>query len=153
MDRLSWYNTDEISTQCLRALPNRDGILKNDIFIEAVHCILGLPSHILQPLCSIEDFLYDIVLLYEVQSYQHQNALDLFSRFIVDVKLSYTLRDASKEDVIVSTINDIKKREGVTVVSTIHEIPIDEYKSDVSKNASPNDGIALLAATASRFLL
>ena len=47
MERLSWYNTDEISTQCLRALPNRDGISKNDIFIEAVRCILGLPSHIL----------------------------------------------------------------------------------------------------------
>ncbi len=24
-------------------------ILKNDVFIEAVRCILGLPSHILQP--------------------------------------------------------------------------------------------------------
>jgi len=33
IERLSWYNTDEISIQCLRALPNRDGILKNDIFI------------------------------------------------------------------------------------------------------------------------
>ncbi len=49
MERLSWYNMDEISIQCLRALPNRDGILKNDIFIEADSCILGLPSHILQP--------------------------------------------------------------------------------------------------------
>jgi len=48
MERLSCYNTDEISIQCLRALPNRDGILKNDIFIEAVHCLLGLKSHILQ---------------------------------------------------------------------------------------------------------
>ncbi len=45
MERLSCYNTDEISIQCLRALPNRDGILKNDIFIEAARCILGLPSH------------------------------------------------------------------------------------------------------------
>ena len=49
MERLSWYNTDEISIQCLRALPDRDGILKNDVFIEAARCILGLPSHILQP--------------------------------------------------------------------------------------------------------
>jgi len=48
MERLSLYNTDEISIQCLRALPNRDGILKNDVLIEAVRCILGLPSHILQ---------------------------------------------------------------------------------------------------------
>ena len=32
--------------QCLRALPNKDGMLKNDIFIEAVRYILGLPSHI-----------------------------------------------------------------------------------------------------------
>jgi len=49
MERLSWYNTYEISIHCLRALPNRDGILKNGIFIEAVRYILGLPSHILQP--------------------------------------------------------------------------------------------------------
>ena len=42
MERLSWYNTDEISIQCLRALPNRDGILKNDLFIEAVRCIIDL---------------------------------------------------------------------------------------------------------------
>ena len=48
MERLSWYNTDEINIQCLRALPNREGILKNDIFIEAVRCILDLPSHIVQ---------------------------------------------------------------------------------------------------------
>jgi len=34
MEFLSWYNTDEISIRCLRALPKRDGILKNDIFIE-----------------------------------------------------------------------------------------------------------------------
>ena len=48
MERLSWYNTDEISIQCLRALPKRRNS-KNDVFIEAVRCILGLPSHILQP--------------------------------------------------------------------------------------------------------
>jgi len=53
MERLSWYNTDEI----LRALPNRDGILKNDVFIEAVRCILGLPSHILQPFADGHHFI------------------------------------------------------------------------------------------------
>jgi len=57
MERLSWYNTDEISTQCLRALPNRDRILKNDIFIEAVRCILGLPSHILQSFADGHHFI------------------------------------------------------------------------------------------------
>ena len=57
MVRLSWYNTDEISIQCLLALPNRDGILKNDIFIEAVRCILGLPSHILQPFLDGHHFI------------------------------------------------------------------------------------------------
>ena len=56
MERLSWYNTDEISIQCLRALPNRDGVLKNDIFIEAVRCILGLQSHILQPFADGHHF-------------------------------------------------------------------------------------------------
>ena len=49
MESLSWYSADEISIQCLRTLPNRDEILKNGVFIEAVRCILGLPSHILQP--------------------------------------------------------------------------------------------------------
>jgi len=39
------------------ALPNRDGILKNDIFIEAVRCILGLPSHILQPFAEEHHFI------------------------------------------------------------------------------------------------
>jgi len=57
MKRVSWYNTDGISIQCLRALPNRDGILKNDIFIEAVRCILGLPSHILQPFVDGHHFI------------------------------------------------------------------------------------------------
>jgi len=57
MERLSWYNTDEISTQNLRALPNRDGILKNVIFIEAVRCILGLPNHILQPFADENHFI------------------------------------------------------------------------------------------------
>ena len=56
MERLSWYNTDEISIQCLRALPNRDGTLKYDIFIEAVRCILGLQSHILQPFADGHHF-------------------------------------------------------------------------------------------------
>ncbi len=56
MERLSWYNTDEISIRCLRALPNRDGILKNDIFIEAVRCILGIQIHILQPFADGHHF-------------------------------------------------------------------------------------------------
>ena len=56
MERFSWYNKDEISVQCLHALPNGDGILKNDIFIEAVRCILGLPSHILQPFADGHHF-------------------------------------------------------------------------------------------------
>jgi len=55
--RLSWYNADEIGIQCLRALPNRDKILNNDIFIEAVRCILGLPSHILQPFADEQHFI------------------------------------------------------------------------------------------------
>ena len=45
------------SAQCLRVLPNRDGILKNDVFIEAVRCILGLPSHILQPFADEHHFI------------------------------------------------------------------------------------------------
>jgi len=57
MERLSWYSTDEISVQCLRALPNRNGILKNEVFIEAVHCILGLPNHILQPFADGHHFI------------------------------------------------------------------------------------------------
>ena len=56
MERISWYNTNEISIKCLRALPNRDGILKNRIFIEAVRCILGLQSHILQPFADGHHF-------------------------------------------------------------------------------------------------
>ena len=43
MERFSWYNRDEISIQCLRALPNKDVIFKNDIYslkLEAVRCIL-----------------------------------------------------------------------------------------------------------------
>jgi len=36
--------------------PTGDGILKNDIFIEAVRCILGLPSHIRQPLADGHHF-------------------------------------------------------------------------------------------------
>ena len=117
-----------------------------------LRCCIRVDLH----LCSTEEFLnflpkHDIVLLYEVEPHPHLIVLDLFSRFIVDVKLSHTLRDASKQDVIVSTINNINQREGVAVVSTIHEIRIHEHESNVSKSASPNDGIALLAATASRF--
>ena len=45
----SFNNTDQIRVQYLRTLPNRDGMQKNNLFIEAVRYILGLPSHILQP--------------------------------------------------------------------------------------------------------
>ncbi len=41
IEHLSCYDTDEVSIQCLRALPNRGGVLKNNIFIETVRCILG----------------------------------------------------------------------------------------------------------------
>ncbi len=51
-----YVSTNTHSVQCLRALPNRDGILKNDIFIEAVRCILGLQSHILQPFADGHHF-------------------------------------------------------------------------------------------------
>jgi len=57
MERLSWYNTNEISIQCLRAPPNRDGLFKNDVFIEAVRYILGLPCHILQPFADGHHFI------------------------------------------------------------------------------------------------
>ena len=57
MERLSWYITDEVSIQCLRALSNRDEIRKNDIFIEAFRCILSLSRHILQPFADEHHFI------------------------------------------------------------------------------------------------
>jgi len=38
-------------------LPSRDGTLKDDVFIEAVRCILGLPSHILKPFADEHHFI------------------------------------------------------------------------------------------------
>jgi len=75
MGRLSWYNTDEISAQCLRALPNRNGILKNDIFIEAVRCILGLPSHILQPFLDGHHFIGRNATVVDVHGIMVKNAM------------------------------------------------------------------------------
>ena len=75
MERLSWYNTDEISIQCLRALPNRDGVLKNDVFIEAVRCILGLPSHILQPFAYGHHFIGRNATMVDAHGIMVKNAL------------------------------------------------------------------------------
>jgi len=75
MERLSCYNTDEISTQCLRALPNKDGILKNDVFIEAVRCILGLPSHILQPFADEHHFIGRNATVVDAPSIMVKNAM------------------------------------------------------------------------------
>jgi len=75
MERLSWYNTDEISIQCLRALPNRDGILKNDVFVEAVRCILGLPSHILQPFADGHHFIRRNATLVDAHGIMVKNAI------------------------------------------------------------------------------
>jgi hypothetical protein len=42
-ERLAWYNIDEGSAQILRALPNQDGIMKNNIFmVEGVRTFLGI---------------------------------------------------------------------------------------------------------------
>jgi len=75
MERLSWYNTDEISMQCLRALPNRDGMFKNDIFIEAVRRILGLPSHILQPFADEHHFIGRNATVVDVHGIMVKNAM------------------------------------------------------------------------------
>jgi len=39
MERFTYCNVDRISMQCYRALPDREG--KDDVFIEAVRCILS----------------------------------------------------------------------------------------------------------------
>ena len=52
MERLAWFNHDDISQQFLRALPNQDGIISNRIFMEAVRNYLGLPSYILENLAD-----------------------------------------------------------------------------------------------------
>jgi len=75
MERLSWYNTDEISIQCLRVLPYGDGILRNDVFIEAVRCILGVPSHILQPFTAGHHFIGRNATLADASGIMVKNAM------------------------------------------------------------------------------
>jgi len=48
MERLAWFNHDEISQQFPRALPNQDGIMLNNVMGAAVRNYLGLPSFILE---------------------------------------------------------------------------------------------------------
>ena len=47
MERISYFNIDEVSSIFLRALPNQDGIMRNDVFLEGLRTYLGLPSHVL----------------------------------------------------------------------------------------------------------
>ena len=75
MERLSWYNTDEVSIQCLRALSNREGVLKNNIFIEAVRCILGSPSHILQPFANGHHFVVRNATVVDANGIMVKNAM------------------------------------------------------------------------------
>ena len=48
MERLAWFNHDEISQQFLRALPNQDGIMLNNVFGETIRNYFGMPSFILE---------------------------------------------------------------------------------------------------------
>ena len=48
MERLAWFNHDEISQQFLRALSNQDGIIFNNVFGKAIRNYLGIPSFILE---------------------------------------------------------------------------------------------------------
>ena len=57
MGRLAWFNIDEISAQFLRALPNQEGIMKNNIFMEGVRTFLGMESHILEPFADGNHFI------------------------------------------------------------------------------------------------
>jgi len=66
---------DEISIQYLRALPNRYGVLKNDVFIEAVRCILGLPSHIFQPFSDEHHFIGRNAILVDANGIVVKNAM------------------------------------------------------------------------------
>ena len=45
MERLTWSNHDEISQQFLRALPNHDGMMLNNVMREAVRNYLGPKFH------------------------------------------------------------------------------------------------------------
>ena len=46
---MAWFSIDEISAQFLRALPNQEGLMKNNVFMEGVRNFLGMKSHILEP--------------------------------------------------------------------------------------------------------
>jgi len=49
MERVAWISIDEISAQFLRALPNQEGLMKNNVSMEGVRTFLGMKSHILEP--------------------------------------------------------------------------------------------------------
>ena len=52
MEHLAWFNIDDISAQFLRALPNQEGIMKNNVIMEGVRTFMGLKSHILEPFAN-----------------------------------------------------------------------------------------------------
>ena len=57
MERLAWFNHDEISQQFLKAIPNQDGIMLNNVMREAVRNYLGLPSFILEGFADVNHFI------------------------------------------------------------------------------------------------
>jgi len=57
MERLAWFNHDEISKQFLRALPNHNGMMLNNVMREAVRNYLGLPSFILKCFADGNNFI------------------------------------------------------------------------------------------------
>ena len=48
MERLAWFNHDEISQYFLRALPTYDSMMLNNVMSEAVRNYLCLPNFILE---------------------------------------------------------------------------------------------------------
>lgn len=71
----SFNNTDKISVQYIRTLPNSDGMQKNNLFIEAVRYILGLPSHILQPFAEGHHFIGRDLTLVDAYDITVKNAI------------------------------------------------------------------------------
>eukprot|EP00979_Chaetoceros_neogracilis_P008597 scaffold1908_cov192-Chaetoceros_neogracile.AAC.2 len=57
MERLAWFSCDEFSAHFLRALPNQDGIMRNDVFMEGVRTFLGFKSHILETFADGNHFI------------------------------------------------------------------------------------------------
>ena len=65
LDRIYIYNEKDALTMTWSVFPGttqmrsefRDGILRIDVFIEAVRHILGLPNHILQPFADGHDLI------------------------------------------------------------------------------------------------